>query len=229
MKATGIFAALVVSTVSLLGQGFVNLGFERPPFPQPPAPTGVPQFLDWGTWAPGWSHSSGSDTGVLYYGLPHVGISQWYLLVRNPGSTELGQPLVGSYSLAMHSGYFNAHDGSSPWTEAFISQTALVPSGTMSLRFQATRPVAVFANGAPVPLVSLGGNVLGGDFAAYDGQPTELKIMNVTTPGDLAAPPTLLDDITFSSAPIPEPGTMALLALGATVALALRRRKSHAD
>ena len=220
-----ILICVLLTTASVFGQGFINGSFERSPFQQPPPSTGFPQFLDWATWAPGWSHSSGDDTGVLYYDRTHLGISQWYLLVRNPGSTFFGQPLAGSYSLAMHSGYFDNQDFNSPWTEAFISQTAIVPADTLSLRLLASGSVNVFANGNPVPLVPLGGNQYGADFSPYAGLLTELKISNVTTPGNLGAPPTILDNISFSSTPVPEPGTLALLILGGISSLALRTRK----
>ncbi len=225
MQAKLLFFVFLASVNGLLAQGFINTTFERPLFPQPPAPSGSPQFLDWATWAPGWSHSSGSDTGVLYYEHPHFGISQWYLLVRNPGSLNYGGPLAGSYSLAMHSGYLNNQDFNSPWTEAFISQTAVVPADTLSLRFLASQPISVQANGTPVPLIFLGGNQWAGDFSAYAGLSTELKIMNTTTPGNLGVPPTILDNITFSNTPVPEPAGIALFLLGAGALLAFRRRK----
>lgn len=222
-----ILICVLLTTASVFSQGLVNGTFERPPFQQPPPSTGSPQLLDWTTWAPGWSHSTGDDTSFLYYELPHFGISQWYLLVRNPGSTFLGQPLAGSYSLAMHSGYLDNQDSSSPWVDAFISQTAVVPADTLSLRLLASESVDVFANGIPVPLVSLGGNQYAADFSPYAGLLTELKISNASTPGNLGAPATFLDNIAFSPTPVPEPGTVALLILGGIIGLFLRSRKSR--
>lgn len=123
MKKNLLLLAWLGLTASTFAQGFVNTTFERPPFQQPPASTGFPQFLDWATWSPGWSHSSGSDTGVLYYEYSHLGVSQWYLLVRNPGSLNYGSPLAGNYSLAMRSGYQSGNDINAPWVNAYLSQT----------------------------------------------------------------------------------------------------------
>jgi len=124
----------------------------------------------------------------------------------------------------MHSGCQNNQDLSSPWVDAFISQTAVVPADTLSLRLLAQGPFTVFANGTPISMSSLGGNQYGGDLSAFAGALTELKLVNVSAPGNLNVPPTIVDNITLSPTAVPEPGTITFLALGLAAYFGLKRR-----
>ena len=214
MIATGI-AQTVIS------QGFVNLDFENATV----VPT-VPTYgwLDWGLAVPGWSHSAGGDTQHVFWGSEHLGLSQYYLLMDSTSPVYApNTQLDGAYSLALASGIQNGADMSSPWVNAYISQTGSIPLGTQSLEMLATGPFQVFVGGVNIPMYPLGGNRYGGDISGFAGTMAEVKIMNTAT---TVHAPTVVDDILFSPAAVPEPSSAALLISG--MALLMYRRHEHA-
>jgi hypothetical protein len=214
--AVSLFGALTVAVFSAEGQAFVNLDFEDAYVQQNDPYFG---FLDWGLAAPGWGHSSGQDTGILYYQHGHLSNSQIYWLIDSTSPALAPGALDGYYSVAFASGYatsINYPPG--PWTTAFISQTGSIPGGMKSIQLLATGPFSVSVGGVNVPMVSLGGNLYGGDITGFAGTTAELKIMN-TAPVGYAQVLTTVDDITFSTMAVPEPSTMTLAGLGGLVFL----------
>ncbi len=216
----GLLPAAVVfgMQVCLLNaQSFVNLGFEQAVV-QPNDPT----FgnLDWNLAIPGWSHSTGRDTATVYYGSPHAGGSQYFLLVDS--ASGLHTPLQGRYSVAFAGGFDTTPDA---WVSAYLSQSGLVPDTALSLRFLAIGDIAVTMNGSDLPIYALGGNAYAADISAYAGTVAELKIINDALPSSMA--PLLVDAFVFSSTPVPEPQTIALFGLGAAGAYLLRRKRRH--
>jgi hypothetical protein len=222
-KASRILCGLIVG-VSLCasGQQFVNANFESAS--TQPSSVGYP-LLEWGTAAPGWSHSSGMDTSYVYYGHPHAGASQYYLLMDSTSPIYApGTQLAGNYSLAFMSGRANAFDFNSPWVNAYISQTRTVPTTSLSLRMLAVGPFEVRIGEVVVPMYSLGGNSYGGDISGFAGLLAEVKIINTAPP--FGGAPTVVDNVFFSPVAIPEPSSFAL---GLTAAALLRfRRHKHA-
>ena len=69
--------------------GFTNLDFEDATVVSNDPVFG---FLDWNLAAPGWEHSSGSATEIIYYGNIHLGTDQVFFL-RDQTSTLFGPPL----------------------------------------------------------------------------------------------------------------------------------------
>jgi hypothetical protein len=115
-----------------------------------------------------------------------------------------------------------------------ISQTAMVPGNAESLQFEAVMP-----GGADFS-VTLGGQKLsysalfdGPDYIEYganipsdlDGQ-TEALIFGCQGPG---SGDVLLDDIEFSTSPIPEPSEYALIGLGTMLFCLRYLRKGPAE
>jgi len=200
------------------GADFVNLDFEQAQAPN--LPGGGLVFLDWGAGAPGWTHSAGADTGSIFYGTVHVGVTQWFALTSAQSLPNL--LLSGRYSFAFNSG-FETLPPNSNFVHATLSQTGTVPAGTQSLRLRALGPLAVFLGDQPVPLLSLGGDLYAGDIHAFSGQTHELRLVNLS---DDLGHAVAVDDIVFSALPVPELPTLPLFALGlAALAAAGRRRR----
>jgi hypothetical protein len=175
-------------------------------------------FLDWSLAAPYWSHSSGGDTQIIYYGREHLGLSQYYLLMSSTSPVYApNTQLAGNYSLAFASGYASG-TGSGEWINAFISQTLPISSTARSVQLLATGPFKVFVGGSEIPMISLGGNSYAGDITSFAGTTAELKIMNTTPAGfENVHKPTVVDNIVFSPTIVPEPSSVALALLGALV------------
>lgn len=208
-------------------QGFLNLNFESAnPSGHPPNSSDVPVTSAF----PGWSVS---------YGTPGVGTNAastvWYdglslggaFVSVNDTNTGSGfVPLQGRYSAYLFGGLSS---GGNP-TYSTISQTGLVPNGTLSLLMD-VKPwngFSVSLGGQTINMVALqtfsSYTLYGGDISAFAGQSVQLSI---------TAPPTsipngvLLDDIVFSPSSVPEPSTLALGALG-TLLLGFRRWRQKA-
>jgi hypothetical protein len=186
---------------SASGQVFTNLDFEQAVVVVHDPFFG---FLDWNLAVPGWGHLNSPDTSIVYYRNPHTGVTPYYLLVDS--QSHPNSLLAGNYSLEMANGLL----GSPPaiYTQAFISQTGAIPGDARSIRLLGTGPIDVFVGGASVPMLLLGGNEYAGDISAYAGTTAEVRIVNAAMNG---ASPLVVDNITFSAIPLPEPSTLVLV------------------
>lgn len=215
------FAVLSLNPHQVQGQGFINLNFESAvPVPIAGDPGGRVQF---GPAFPGWSayynSTPFSSTEPVTYNNPTLGDQALGLVTPaffNGSISNVSALLQGSLS-----------EGS---PDVSLAQTALVPAGTASLRFLAyQRPTASFVvslNGQPLSysLVQNLGNFseYGVNIPAFAGQIAELRFTQRSRVP--FANSFLLDNISFSPVPVPEPGTWALLGLGGAAALLLRRK-----
>jgi hypothetical protein len=146
-----------------------------------------------------------------------------------PESPDLHMyPLQGNYSAVL----FGGEAGGGPtFYSSTISQTGLVPAGTASLLFDAKywdSQSVVTLGGATVSVTPLHTFP---NYTLYGATiPTEMagqiETLSFTELSDLLTSGMLeLDNIQFSSIAIPEPGTLALAALGALL-FGFRRRQS---
>ncbi len=217
------FAAILASAAvfsSAQAQSFTNLDFEAAN-----TASAVPPFgsLAWSAAAPGWQHGPGVDTEPVYYGLTHVGITQWYLLA-GPGSSIAA--LAGDYSMSFASGYASYLPGAQ-WVNAYLAQTGVVPLGTRSLTLLATGPLDLQINGSSVVLVPTGAGSFAADVSAYAGATIEVRLVNASAQ---AQTPVTVDNIAFSTSPVPELPIWHLAGVGLLgLGIALSRRRTSQE
>jgi hypothetical protein len=211
IRVTSLSFVLVAAIgLSANGQGFINLDFESAVV----QPLTSSNLCLWSVAAPGWGRSDSSS--VIYYQQGHLGVDQIFLLMDSTSPVWApGTQLAGQYSLALASGYL-LNDPSSAWVDAYISQSGDVPSSAQSLRLLATGPFEVFLGGVEIPMFSLGGNSYGGHVSGFAGTTAELKIVNTASVGDVHHY-SIVDNVSFSPEAVPEPSTVALFVLGASL------------
>ncbi len=231
MKPPLAFLTVMLLTVADWGfaQGFVNLDFESANIP---SSTPAGSLIPISEGLPGWSAcfvsttAKNQTTQVAYEGISLGGVSVSIVDAK----VGLGfYPIQGNYSAFLCGGVGT----DSQLYSAQISQTGVVPSGTESVQFD-----AVLLVGPPF-IVTLGGQTITmspletfSAYSLYGGNiPSslagEVATLAITEPPPTGVPPSLLelDDIVFSPASVPEPGTWVLVVCGAG-ALALARRRS---
>lgn len=208
-----VLAALALLTHAR-GQGtfFRNLDFEEANVSGYPSPGWVPiadAMPGWSAYVDGpYSYGLGE---VIYNSVP-IGTAQ--ITLQGPGSPY--PILQGSYMVF-------------PWPStsgAFIPsifQTGTVPASAQSIRFYTSyrgpslTGFVTFAGGTiPIELIENTPNyaIYGGNISSFANQTGELRFRGGG----------FLDNIFFSSQPIPEPGAVSLLAVGVSF-LWLHRRK----
>jgi hypothetical protein len=201
-------AAVTMSAAQTFGQGslqFENLDFEAANIQQSQTP-GQVSSLD---ALPGWSVYLGANQQTLVgYNSVALG-STWVTLQGTNAPFGIYNSIEGNFSLLLQGG------GTAPC--AAIAQTGLVPANAQSLNFQAqagggTLVVSVGGQIVPFFATAAGPNYswYGADVSAFAGQTVELRFSALQGLNDWN-----LDTIRFSPVPIPEPGTLALFAIGA--------------
>jgi hypothetical protein len=228
MKAikSGILIILIlIIKQNAKAQGFVNLDFESANVSgYPPNSTDVPVS----SALPGWSaygiNNSSGTNALTQVGYDFISIGSAGISVIDSNASGF-LPLQGNYSAFL----FGSSNGSIG-NATVISQTGLVPSGTMSLRMD----VYAFYNFEVtlgrqtinmIPLQTFPNYTLyGGDISSFAGNVETLSLI---------APPTgepngvEFDAIQFSPSAVPEPSSFGLFALGGLI-LAWRYRKARA-
>lgn len=208
-------------------QGFVNLNFESAnPSGHPPNSSDVPVTSAF----PGWTVSyatpgvgTNTATTVWYDGLSLGGA---FVSVNDTNTGAGFVPLQGRYSAYLFGGLSS---GGNP-TYSTLSQTGVVPNGTLSLLMDvnAWNGFSVSLNGQTISMVALqtfsSYTLYGADISAFGGQSVQLSI---TAPPTSTPNGVLLDDIVFSPSSVPEPSALALSALGG-VLFTWRRWKKRA-
>ena len=227
--ARGVLAVslFVNSGAAVQAQGsFVNLNFEHATIVVNPASPYYPDMVFASSAIPFWTAYTyeQQQTDILY---DAIALSAAQVGIYDTNYPSLA-PVQGRYSVVL-AGEFS--DNTTPHDSAAIAQTGRVPDTAESLTFwgQVGGLQVTFA-GQVLPWVAIGSgpnySIYGCDISAFAGQAGELRF--TTLPNTSA----LLDNIQFSPDPIPEPGVLALSALGALVVawrvrLRERQGRSH--
>jgi hypothetical protein len=208
-------------TLNAFGQGaFQNLNFEGANG-LPNLSPGDTAFVPMSNALPSWTGYLGTNqtSGALYNGVSDGGT----LISLIGRSSDFSNNVIGgSYTAVLSAG--DSGNQSMPYSSVAVAQTGLVPGPALSLRFDASGNVVgymvVTFGGQNVlfyPL-SAGPNyeVYGGDISGFAGQTGELRFTeNPTTSNPFGT--AFLDNIVFSTSPVPEPATCALILCGAAV------------
>jgi hypothetical protein len=209
-----------------LSQGFLNLSFESA------NPSGyVPgNNLPTSVAFPGWTayYSSASGTNIastVYYDSVSAGGAAILLEDSNAPSGGGPLPIQGNFSVLLEGGN-SIYNPPGEQYSASIGQTGTIPNTAKTLTFWGNIPggMQITFNGQPLSFIDISNTlnyaIWGADISAYAGQSGQLLF---TAPGGLPySTGGLIDNIQFTSLPVPEPSEIALTALGAML-LGFRR------
>ena len=235
-ELNGLVLLLAVQSFAgrVCAQGtFQNLGFEQANVP--PVPAGQSGgFVAASNGLPSWIAYYGINqaTQILHNDFTTGSVN---ISILGPTNGPLSLPILeGNYSAFIQAGIDNITGTS--LISAAIAQTGVIPLGTESLQFElgpvfALGTFDVTFAGQDIPYVPLSSTaaytVYGGDISSFAGQTNELRFTAAAMP--VGQPSSFeLDSIVFSTSPIPEPGTWALLLCGAAAFGVNRWRKLKA-
>jgi hypothetical protein len=228
-----LMALLVCSAPTcLFGQAFVNLDFESATVV--PVTTPFARTIDAALAFPGWSIVTGGTTNGFVFNndvtlTPYASAA----LFSRTNSTFGTAVIDGNYSFWMNSGLLYPTPTPAVASDTILAQSGLVPTGSRSLLMKVSNesPFSVGLGGTSLSLIPLSTTarytLYGADVSAFEGMSEELRI---TVPYSGNWPfgvynSLIIDSISFSPNPIPEPGTWALLGLGAAAWLLTKGRR----
>ena len=228
MKVNALAFAIMLFAKVIFAQGFVNLDFESAQVSGSAEGSYIPILAA----IPGWNgYAINASTGTqsisqIYFNTrqPFIGLPpQISLQTNNSASVALGLLVIqGAYSALLESSW--PHDFGS---YAGIGQTGEIPADAQSLRFLGNFEGVITFAGHPIAYHTTGSfpnySSYGADISTYAGQTGELLFS--TPPGNtqfffIGT----LDNIQFSTEPVPEPAGVILPLFGLVIFLAARRR-----
>jgi hypothetical protein len=203
-------------------QGFVNLGFENATFIVDPSGAFYPYSVYASDAIPGWT---AYISGVPQTDILSNDVTLSAAAISLQGTNAFSPAIAaysGNWSLLLQATFQDPYATNS----AAIGQTGQIPATAQSLIFMLGEYPSDFQvtfNGQDLLLVTISNalhyNICGADISQYAGQTGQLLF---TVYNDNYAE---LDNIQFSSIPVPEPSEFALAALGALL-LGFHRRKN---
>jgi hypothetical protein len=231
----------------LLAAPFQNLDFEQGSFQAPPAnytpsdPLAGPNPISAAAGLPFWTALEDSTVCTAIWG-NEGGLNETSVALFNRALNPALPVLDGNYSVLLTAA---ANAPPDLFKTSSISQTGQVPRTAKSIQFLilVEDPTSTYAesnplvtlNGATINLIPISTNsgvvTLAGDISAFAGIIAQLTITAAGTPGSSnfeRENDFVLDDISFSPNPAPEPSTLALLAFGSFGLLARRLSSNRA-
>ena len=202
---------LLLGALWAAGQGtFVNLDFERGVIVVDPASPYYPHQVLASKALPGWTaYTYEQPLADILYDAIFFSSAQVGIYDTNYPSLA---PVQGRYSVVLG----GQMPGTVPRESAAIAQTGLVPNTAESLTFWGqVGGLQVTFGGQVLPYAAIGRGpnytIYGCDISAFAGQAGEIRF--TTLPNTSA----LIDNIQFSTQPIPEPNMLGMGALGAVL------------
>jgi hypothetical protein len=201
----------LIAVQSIRSQGFMNLNFEQAVVSHPP---GLDGYVYASTAIPGWpAYFNGSLQSIIGYDAINLDEAGIFLEDSNAPGGGGPLPIQGNYSVLLQASSFAIDHTVS------IGQTGTIPSTAQSLIFFGSLAANTLGenlqltfNGQALSYVAISNalnyTVYEADISPFAGQTGQVLF---TAPVQTYA---LLDNIQFSSLPIPEPSTFALAALG---------------
>jgi hypothetical protein len=226
-----IFTAALLSLAEAgFAQGFTNLNFE--------IATVTPIFIgpvvtNYGATLPGWTAYIGTSndptlrSSEIYFDTLSLGGA--LIILEDSNYPAPYNAIQGNFSVFL-SGGGSTYNPPSDQFSASIGQTGTIPTTAKTLSFWGNFTgvgMQVTFNGQPLSFTDISNTlnsvVWGANISAYAGQTGQLLFTAIG--GSPYVTGGIIDNIQFSSIPIPEPSAFALAALG-TLLLGFRRRQS---
>ena len=219
MKTITLILLTALLFIARLGhsQSFINLNFEgavintngAPPF----SVVASSAILGWTAYIGGIA-----QTYIVYDTIP-LAAAEVTLQGTNTSIPSLF-PIQGDFTIAL----FGAAPSAPQQQSAAIGQTGQIPVNALSLIFWGNVGLSdVSFNGQTLAVSLLGStanyNIYGANISSYAGQTGQLLFASQPGTSDV------IDNIQFSTSPVPEPNIMGLLALGGLFLAACRRQK----
>lgn len=218
-------ALVLLGAKSTIAATFQNLNFESVRVPLVPDTNDYFHRVSITDALPGWrGYIAGVEQTNIFYIFEALSSAQIALRARDAGASTL----QGNYSVFL---------GPSPMSEVTLSQTAQIPADAQSLRFlglprylapQPPDVFGVFIDGQRLAVTDVlseaGLYNYSADISAFAG--TDVTLSFTSFRSEQFPHNFLLDSVSFSPTPIPEPSTLALFTVAAVLACVYWRRKT---
>ena len=231
MKKILLFILLVTFVSKSSAQGFLNLDFESAEIVTTGDPSFRAVFADSALY--GWkAYVGGQPRSTIFFNNASLS-SAWVTLQGMTNYPYPGAyPAIQGVFFAMLFGEFNPSQGDFHTNTAAIGQHGEIPSSARQLIYWGSLgSLIVTFNNQPLNFIQTGSttnyNIYAANVTPYAGQSGELLFVNYPYGGGIGGP-SMIDNLQFSSAPIPEPSTVALLGLGGLPLGWRRLKKSSA-